>query len=213
MTVDDNDPAVRIADLEREVKFRDDKIKELRAEVTEAHQLVIDMREQVEDADRLLDNWIDTFEMQRGDDGNWLFDPSQSELWEKHLELWKSHQELRQKWNKFVPEYNAAIKTREMGRPVAASTAQQDDVHRRRKAGQSLRAIATVTGLGLKTVRTIIANKPRKPTNELRRRELDRLRAARYRARKKARDQLPAQITEAKTTGEALIKAAKGLGR
>jgi hypothetical protein len=43
--------------------------------------------------------------------------------------------------------------------------------------------------------------------------EPDRLRAARYRARKKARDQLPAQITDAKANGEALVKAAKGLGR
>jgi septal ring factor EnvC (AmiA/AmiB activator) len=39
------------------------------------------------------------------------------------------------------------------------------------------------------------------------------MRAARYRARKKAIDALPAKIAELRKAGEALIKAAKGLGR
>jgi len=210
---DDADPAVRIADLERELKQRDDKIKELRQEVMEAQQLVGDMREQVEDTDRLIESWIDVFEMQRGEHGNWLFDPNQTELWNQHQELVRKWNDLVRQWNKFAPEYNAAIRQRDIGRPIAASAAQQDDVRRRHKAGASLRAIARATRLGLTTVRTILAAKPRKTTNVLHRRELDRLRAARYRARKKARDQLPEQITKAQATGVALIKAAKGLGR
>jgi hypothetical protein len=104
-----------------------------------------------------------------------------------------------------------------MGRPIAASAEQQTDVLKRRKAGTSLRKIAAATGLGLATVRTIIekaAAKGRtsKRTNELRRREFDRLRAAAYRARKKRRDTLPKDITELQKSGAALVKAAKGLG-
>ncbi len=210
---DTDDLLIRVADLERELQQRDDKIAELRNELTEAQALVDRMREQVEDTGRMIENWIDVFEMQRDDNGNWLFDLSQSELWQQHADLWDRYQDLRRRWNKFVPEYNAAIRRRDIGRPVAASQVQQDDVLKRRKVGESLRASARTTGLGLSTVRTIIANRPRRHTNELRRRELDRLRAARYRARKKARDALPAQITETKANGEALIKAAKGLGR
>jgi hypothetical protein len=67
-------------------------------------------------------------------------------------------------------------------------------------------------------VRTIIEkaqgkDRTAKRTNALRRMELDRLRAARYRARKAARDRLPQAVNERLETGAALVKAAKGLGR
>ena len=104
-------------------------------------------------------------------------------------------------WNKFVPEYNARIRPREMGRPLAASDVQQADVRRRRKAGARLRVIAAAISLSLRTVRSIIdraagTGRAGKRTNELRRKEFDRLRAAAYRARKRDRDSLPDQIAE-----------------
>ncbi len=81
----------------------------------------------------------------------------------------------------------------------------------------SLRTIAEQTGLGLRTVRTIIdktvgTDRTGKRTNLLRKREIDRLRAAEYRVRKRARDLLPKRIAETRKRGEALVKAAKGLG-
>ncbi len=56
------------------------------------------------------------------------------------------------------------------------------------------------------------ADRTSKQTNLLRKREFDRLRAADYRARKKARDQLPNRINQTLKRGEELVKAAKGLG-
>ena len=50
-----------------------------------------------------------------------------------------------------------------------------------------------------------------KRTNLLRKREFDRLRAADYRARKKARDRLPGRINATIKRGKELVKAAKGL--
>lgn len=203
----------RIVELEAELRQRDDKLKELTTERDEAQELVNQMREQVEDAGRMIEQWIDAFEMTQNDDGLWTIEPSMTVLLDRYNALAEQHRKLVLKWNKFVPEYNARVAPRDMGRPTAASAAQQADVRKRRKAGQSLRAVATATGLGLSTVRTILADRKRKRTNDLRRMEFDRARAAAYRARKRAQDALPKQIGELQKTGEALIKAAKGLGR
>lgn len=213
------DPALRIAELEAELRQRDDKIKQLNRERDEAGELADQMREHTEEVDnRLLENWIEVFEMQRGDSGNWMWDPAQSELWDKYLAALERERKLVTEWNKFVGKYNAVVAPRERGRPLAASAAQQAEVVRQRKAGETLPAIAMATSLSLRTVRTITekaAGKGRagKRTNELRRKEFDRQRAAAYRVRYKARDELPKQIAEVQKTGAALIKAAKGLGR
>jgi DNA-binding CsgD family transcriptional regulator len=208
----------RVVELEATLKQRDAKIKELTTERDEAQELVDRQREHVEDVNQLLEQWIDIFEMQQNEHGNWLFDPAQSKLWEQHATLIKDHQSLIRRWNKFVGEYNARVAPRERGRPLGASTAQQADVLKRRKAGDSLRTIAAATCLSLQTVRTIVDKAGRKDrtakrTNALRRIELNRLRAARYQARKAARDRLPQAIGERLETGAALMKVAKGLGR
>ncbi len=111
-----------------------------------------------------------------------------------------------------------------MGRPwradhaagLQASDAQIKEVRKLRKTKTSLRAIAEQTGLGFGTVRTIVGqdagtDRTSKRTNLLRKREIDRQRAADYRVRKRARDLLPKRITETRKRGVALIKAAKGL--
>lgn len=204
---------LRIADLEVELRQRDDKIKELTSERDEALELVNQCREQVEDAERLLEQWKEAFEMTQNDDGLWTIEPSMTVLLDRYNALAEQHRKLVREWNKFVPEYNAKVAPREMGRPTAASDAQRADVRKRRKGRQSLRAIATATGLGLSTVRTIVADRARKRTNHIRRQQMDRARAAAYRARKRATDGLPKRIGELQKNGEALIKAAKGLGR
>jgi len=176
------------------------------------------MREQAEDLDRIIENWIETFDLQQDDGGVWRFDPNQTALWEAHQALRNEHEKLIRKWNKTVATFNAAIDPRDPGRPLAASSAQQAGVRKRRKAGESLRAIAKATGLSLRTVRTITekaagTGRAGQRRNQYRRKELDRIRAAAFRARKKERDALPKRIAEVQQAGAALIKAAKGLGK
>jgi hypothetical protein len=205
------EPADRIAELETELKQCQAKIKELTAERDEAVALVDRMREHTEDHNRLIEQWIEVFEMQQDDRGTWVFDPSQSKLWDEYETLLIEHNKVIQDWNKFTRKYIAVVKPRPVGRPLAASAAQQADVLKRRKAKQSLRTIAAATSLSLRTVQTIVAQKKR--TNEVRRKEYARHRAAAYRTRKKGRDRLPQAINEQLKIGAALVKAAKGLGR
>ena len=136
------EPAERIAELEAELRQRDTKIKQLTSERDEAQELVDRMREHTEDHNRIIEEWIEVFRMQEKEHGVWIFDSSQSELWDEYDALWSEHQRLLREWNKFVGEYNATVSPRERGRPIAASAAQQADVRKRRKAGASLREIA-----------------------------------------------------------------------
>ena len=50
-----------------------------------------------------------------------------------------------------------------------------------------------------------------KRTNDVRRKDFNRLRAAAYRARKATRDRLPREIEKLQKTGAALVKGEKGL--
>jgi hypothetical protein len=176
----------------------------------EAQALIAELREQVQDAGEVLESWIEAFEMVIGDDGRYHWPGLHAEvgdILEKYFALVKH-------WNRMVPRYNAAIEPRGLGRPLAASEAQQRKVLAMRKAGESLRAIVTVTGLGLRTVRTIIGkadgtDRTTRRTNELRKLELHAARMAAYRARKRTRDALPQRITEALARGKSLVKRAR----
>ena len=150
--------AERTAELEIALRIRDAKIKELTEERDEALELVNKMREHTQDASGLIDRWIDVFQMERGVNGDWLFDPSQSELWGKYDDLLKRHNQLIRDWNKFVPLYNSRVNPQGIGRPVAASESQKADILKRRRKGDSLRVIAAATSLSLRTVRTIVDN-------------------------------------------------------
>jgi len=184
----------------------------------EAFRLVDQMREHVEDAQHLIERWQEAFEMVQDADGTWQFDPTITGMMARHDETREKYIELLARWNKLVPRYNAKIAPQPIGRPMKASTAQVEDVKRRHKAGESLRKIATATGLSFRTVRTIVGkadgtDRTSRRHEKLRRLEFDRLRAAEYRRRKKMRDALPKQIGELQERGAALVKAAKGLGQ
>jgi hypothetical protein len=205
----------RIEELEADLQHRDDQIKELRQDNSRAFDLVAEMREQVETGNDLIDSWIEVFKMEQDDDGLWQYKPMAAV--DDYNALYEDREKLVRQWNKFVGDYNATVAPRGLGRPLQASDAQVKKVRKLRKAKASLRTIAQQTGLGLRTVRTIVGkdagtDRTSKRTNLLRRREVDRLKAAEYRVRKRARDSLPKRITETRKRGEALVKAAKGLG-
>jgi hypothetical protein len=168
------DPVERIAELEAALRQREAKIKELTTECDEALELVDRLREEAERHHETIDQWIEVFEMQQDErDGKWVFDPTQSKLWEEHATLWGDYNKLFRDWNKFVGKFNAVVAPRKRGRPLAAGPTQPADVLKRRKAGESLRMIAKATSLSLQTVRTIVdkagsKDRTTKRTNALR---------------------------------------------
>src|SRR5260370_35039037 len=91
---------------------------------------------------------------------------------------------LAAQWNKFIPKYNAVVAPKGIGRPLAASEAQQRQVLVMRKEGKSLRIIAATTSLSPRTVRTIVGkaevtDRTTKRSSELRKLELNRANIAR----------------------------------
>ena len=205
----------QVEELEADLRHRDDQIKELRQEHSQAVDLVDEMREHVEGANELVESWIEAFGMELDESG--MYDFGRDLLVDQHSKLIEKHNKLLREWNKFVGEYNSTVAPRDLGRPLQASEAQIKEVRKQRKRGASLRAIAAQTGLSPSTVRTIIGkdagtDRTGKRANLLRKREINRLRAAEYRAQKRTREQLPKRITETQKRGEELVKAAKGLG-
>jgi len=143
----------RIGELEDELKQRDARIRELRADLNKAEALVSEEREHVEDADRLIDSWIEAFDMTLDDQtGKWTFAP-----WvDNAVAARDAYNGLVKKWNRHVTTFNNTVVRRNVGRPLAASEAQVAMVRKLSKAGKSLRAIQEETSLGFQTVRTII---------------------------------------------------------
>jgi lambda repressor-like predicted transcriptional regulator len=214
--MNEDDLHARIADLEAAVRDKSDRLQWALNGLDEAHELVAKMREHVEDANAMIDSWIEVFDMKMDEDGTWRWDDSDAWQWEYAAKLSETHRKLMRDWNKFVPVYNATISPRYFGRRLEASDAQVDEVRRLRKKGMSLRGIAEATSLSLRTVRTITdrgTDKERTRTNELRREHYDKIGAARFKAQKRGRDELPKRINRLLKDGEELMKAAKGLGK
>lgn len=218
MTNTDADLELRVVELEHELARRDERIKELRAELVEAREVSDTMRQHVEDVNDNLDRWIAVLNLQINDSGVYVFDASQSEIWEMHSELLDRYSKLVAKWNRFVPQFNSTVLARDIGRPLSASDAQQAEVAKRRKRGQSIRAIASEMTLSIRTVRTIIekatgADRASKRINELRKVEFNRQRVKLFRARSSSRAEIPKLATHLTKQGEALVKRAKGKAR
>jgi hypothetical protein len=198
-----------VAELEDELKQRDAHIKELRADVDKAHKLVSQMREHVEDANRLIVSWVEAFELTLNDKGEW----SWASWVETFDALHSEHEALVREWNAAVADFNSVIRPRKIGRPLAASEAQRVQVLKLHKGGTSLRGIAEETGLGVRTVRTIIDQGDggdRTTVKYLERIHPDRKRETPWRARKRARDGLPKHINATLEKGRKLVKEAKG---
>ena len=158
-----------------------------------------------------MERWIEAFDMTLGDDGDWHWEEG---LIQDRDKWFHKYLELRTKWNKFVGEYNATVRPRNMGRPLQASEAQRLRVLQHHNAGESIRSIAENMELSVRTVRTIIDK-----TNGVDHATLARLeriapdRAAEARTRRSIKEiaALPKRINENLKRNAELIKAAKGL--
>ena len=64
-----------VGELEDELKARDRRIEELRTEIDELRDLVTRLREQDEDADNLIESWIEAFNMVLNEDGKYSYAP------------------------------------------------------------------------------------------------------------------------------------------
>jgi hypothetical protein len=193
-----------------------DRIMELVEELGAERNLVSAMRAHIQKADQQLERsnetnrrWIESFEMSLTDEGwAWMDD-----LIRRYNHLLNEHNKLVRKWNRYVGSFNAR---HAIGRPLRASEAQQAQVRRLRKAGNTLREIAHATRLSFQTIRTIIGHKhdsgrATKKKNELRKIELNSYRTILWRAQEPTKDALPAQINAMLKDGEDLVKEGQDL--
>ena len=206
------DQTKHIGRLEDELKIAERRIAELKTEGDEVRDLAARMHEHVEDADAVIQSWIEGFRMQLNDAGEWEWC---DELVEMYDGLMVKYSDLLKRWNRFVPNYNAIVAPKDVGRPLGATNAQSAQVRKLHRGRMSLRTIADETSLSLQTVRTILgrdAETDRTSIKRLERIDPDRAEVAAWKARKRTRDALPRRIGETLKEGADLIKAAKGLG-
>ena len=202
--------AERVAELEDALKERDRRIADLKRDLDKERDLVHRMHEHVRDAHDMVGQWKQAFDMVPEENGVWGWRASFVE----GDEWFAKYDALLKKWNRFVPEYNAAVLKRNVGRPLTASEAQRAEVVRRHKRGESLRAIADETSLGLQTVRTVIDQRTdvdRTTRKHLQRIDPERERQRAWQAKSRSRKALPKQITAWEKTADELRKEAKGL--
>ncbi len=143
----------KIVDLERELKFRDRRINELKGEIDGLRQTVRDMEEWVRERDAYLDEFITTFGLELENDGFYR----NGDFIRRHQQLFDDYNALATRHNKLVRRFNANIASvQPVGRPIAASEAQQDRISKLHKAGRSSRTIAEEIGLSRRTITTVI---------------------------------------------------------
>src|SRR4051812_12658637 len=119
--------ALRIADLERELRQRDERIRALKDEVDSSRDLVRQFEERAKEHDEYLEHFVSVFGMQVNAEGFWQW----GELIENYNGLIDRNHELRDKFNRLVTAYNRfAVPPQPIGRPLAASEAQRAQVLR-----------------------------------------------------------------------------------
>jgi hypothetical protein len=202
----------RISELEDQLKERDRMIKELRADLVKAETIIEDQREAITEHGDILDSWIQSFEMVQNEDGKW----SLSALHEHVEDYHDRYVALLRKWNAAAADFNDMYRhKRSIGRPLAATDEQCNQVRAlHHKDGLSLREIAEETGLGLRTVRTIVDQnyrRDRTTKKHVERIKLDRKEERSWQARRRMRDKLPGRIDALQKKSRELAKAAKGL--
>jgi hypothetical protein len=201
-------PELRIADLERELRFKDERINEIKADLDEQRDLVRNMEEHVKERDEYLEHFITTFGLVVDDAGRWR----NGEFIKSHYDLVDKYNDLITGYNKLVDSFNRNIaKVNPIGRPIAASEAQQVEIAKHHKRGKSSRWIAEELSLSRRTVTTIIGKLDSSDrTTNLHRRRLG-LEPKVRDWRPAAMTRLPKQATAHLEKGRELLKEAKGL--
>jgi hypothetical protein len=187
-----------IADLEEKLEAKDKRIAELRDELDEERERCQRLREHVEDRESIIQSWIEAFELELKDDGNYSMG-SFLAGYNKHVD---EYNDLVRQWNRFC----VSARQRNVGRPLAASDAQCVQVLKLHKAGHSLRAIVDETGLGFQTTRTIVAKQiGADRTTKRHRLALD----PSLRRIARAGNAMPGQVNRLLKAGRDLVKEAK----
>jgi hypothetical protein len=198
----------RIADLELLLRVKDERIAELRNEVDEGRDLVRRMEEQAKEHDEYLESFISAFDMELDDKGFWRWGSFVSD-YNANVEKFNG---LREKFNKLVVAYNRyAIPPQSVGRPLAASEAQQAQVLKHHKAGKSSRWIAEEMTLSRRTVTTIIGKHSGNDRTTAKHRQRLGLEPKVKDWRLAAIARLPKRATAHLEKGRELLKEAKGL--
>jgi hypothetical protein len=198
----------RIADLELELQRKDERIGELRDEVDQGRELVRRMEEHIQERDEYLESFVSTFGMELGDDNCWRWTPFIT----AHNELVDKFNDLIERYNKVVRDFNHyAVVPQPVGRPIAASEAQQAQIVKHHKAGKSARWIAEEMTLSRRTVTTIIDKRDGTDRTMARRRQRLGLESKRKDWRPAAMKRLPKRATAHVEKGRELAKEAKGL--
>lgn len=200
----------RIADLEREIVLRDRRIAELKAEIDETRRLLQAMEEHDEERAEYLETFVSTFGMTVDADGNW----ENGEFIKGYQDVIGQRNEMVDRYNKLVSAYNRdAVAPNPVGRPIAASEAQQALIIKHHKAGRSSRWIAEEMTLSRRTVTTIIDKVEGAGRTAAKHRARLGLEPKRKDWRPASIKRLPKQATKLFEKGRALLKEAKGLGR
>ena len=192
------------------------RVAELRDEVDELRQSKQRLIEACEEYEAITESWCETFSMELTD-GGWTWKP----FWDAHNKLVDAYQHLVRQWNRYIA---AAHPGRNVGRPLAASQAQIEEVQRLRRFGVmdvgsnefptslSLRQIAEQTSLSLATVRTVVAQANRTDRTTLKhlaRIMPDKAQIARDKRQRRTGNVLPKRINAALAEGRKAVKEAR----
>jgi septal ring factor EnvC (AmiA/AmiB activator) len=202
------DPELRIADLERELRFKDERISELKTEIDKDRELIRELEEHQQEGDEYLETFITTFGLVLNDDHEWTNDEDNKE----HSALVDKYNDLLGRYNKLVDRFNRNIaKVNPVGRPIAASEAQQAQIIKHHKQGKSSRWIAEEMTLSRRTVTTVTGKLDGGDRTTARHRLRLDLEPKRKDWRDAARKRLPKGATAHFEKSRELVKEVKGL--
>jgi hypothetical protein len=205
-TTDERDQ--KIADLERELKWSKMRVEELKFEVDGNRQTMRAMEEWIQERDSYLEEFILSFGLELGDDDIYR----NGEFLKRNQQIFDDYNALAARYNKLVRRFNANIAAvQPVGRPIAASPAQQLQILKFHKAGRSSRRIAEEMTLSRRTVLTVIdKNEGTDRTTNQRRLRLG-LEPKRKDWRQAAIANMPRRATALHEQAKDLLKEAKGL--
>jgi hypothetical protein len=181
----------------------------LKDEIDESRSLMRTMEEHVQERDEYLETFITTFGLMLNDKNEW----ESGEFIHQHNELVDKFNDLVDRYNKLVGNYNRyAVAPQPVGRPIAASEAQQAEIAKHHKRGYSSRWIAEEMSLSRRTVTTVIDKLDGTDRGSAQRRRRLGLEPKRKDWRPASIKRLPKRATEHLKKGNELLKEAKGLG-